>query len=329
MAQEKIFLTGGTGFVGSHVAERLTELGKEYVCAIRPERAGLSWIEPLSPPTVRVDLTDRAGLRTALSDIDTVIHVAGVTKASRRDEYKTGNVDTTDALISAACDAGVKRFCFVSSLTAVGPNPDGIPLVENASCHPITTYGMSKREAEIRVLAAKNDIEVTILRPPAVYGPRDKDVLEFFLWASRGLKPLLGRTRPRLSIIHVQDLARAIVEAASHPRTAGETYFVTDPVQYSYGDIFDFLSEAAQKRLRNLYIPVPLLHLSAWLSEMVSAMLPSPLTLNREKLKDVLQPYWTCSSERLTDHTGFRTGIGGAEGFRSTYAWYKQMGWIR
>jgi nucleoside-diphosphate-sugar epimerase len=171
-------------------------------------------------------------------------------------------------------------------------------------------------------------METVILRPPAVYGPRDRDIFEFFRWAARGIKPLLGSSRPHLSIVHVRDLASAIVRSALGPHPGGTTYFVADPATYTYDDIFTFLGRAAGRDLRTVRIPTGVLRGAAWISEMASRVLPSPLPLNREKLEDLLQPYWTCSPSAFEHDTGFRARISGAEGFAQTFDWYRSVGWI-
>jgi len=329
MAQATVLLTGATGFIGSHVAEELIRRESAVRCLIRPGRKGLSWVRDLQLDIVTADLNDRDALTNALSGIETVLHVAGVTKAKSKRDFIRGNVDTTRCVLEAAVRNGVQRFLFVSSLTVTGPSSDGVPLSEDASCLPLTSYGVSKLEAERVVQSYGDRLGVTILRPPAVYGPRDRDTFEIFRWVSYGIKPLIGAGERTLSMIHVRDLARAIVTAAFHERTTGQTYFVSDEHPYPFDTLIRLLTDIMKRRTITVPIPGPLLYALAAVVEGVSVVLSRPAILNIEKARDMLQRHWVCDPSRLAADTGFRPEVKIAEGLAETYRWYLREGWLR
>ncbi len=323
---KKAFVTGGSGFIGSHTVEELLKRGIHVRCAVR-SHAG--WLDGLPVEIVRANLLDPSALRRCIEDVDFVIHIAGVTKAKRRNEYFRGNVETTRNLLDA-CTSNhtLQKFCFISSLTAVGPSSDGTPLTEDAPCRPITAYGKSKYEAERLCLSYSDRFPITILRPPAVYGPRDRDIFEIFRGVKLGILPIFGHEEKTLSLIHGEDLARAIVDATLSERTAGEVYFVTDPEVYRYVDLIQTLSIIMNHRARTVHLPKELLFLVAGIVEAVSYFLRSPTVLSTDKARDLLQPHWVCDGSKLRQHIGFTVTVPIEERLRATFEWYKKHGWL-
>ncbi len=131
----------------------------------------------------------------------------------------------------------LKRFVHISSQAAVGPSPSRIPITEETAPHPITSYGKSKWQAEEECLKASSDLAITIVRPPVVYGPRDKDVFEFFSTVNKGLQPTVGFGEKLVSMIHVQDLVRGFVMAAESAAAIGRTYFISSKSVYGWKEI--------------------------------------------------------------------------------------------
>jgi nucleoside-diphosphate-sugar epimerase len=263
-----------------------------------------------------------------LKDVDYVFHIAGVTKAKRRQDYTEGNVIATQKLLEAAAQQSIKKFCLLSSLTAVGPSRDGTPLDESTPPHPITAYGISKRQAEEAALSYNRQFPVVILRPPAVYGPRDKDILEMFRVAKLGFKPIIGSRNKTLSLIHVSDLARAIVQATVSEKTHGEVYFVTDERIYRYDDLCDELARIVGKKALSVPVPSAALLGIAAVAQAISLLGPRPAVLSMDKARDLLQAHWVCTARKLKSHIGFETSIEIREGLQSTHEWYEQRGWL-
>ena len=296
---------------------------------VRPTRKEIQWIGSSQVEIVRGDLLDPPSLVSAVQGADYIIHIAGVTKAKRNNEYYEGNVTATRNLLDAASHLpSLKKFCHVSSLTVVGPSDGPEPPNENTLCRPISTYGRSKWEAEKVCLEYGSTIPLVILRPPTVYGPRDRDVLEMFKAARLGIQPTIGSADKTLSLIYGPDLAEAIVLATLSEKTVGKTYFAADPTIYRQAALFDILTTMMGKKSVRVKFPAPLLYSVAVVVQAFSFFGPKPAILSIEKARDLLQDHWTCNPERIGNDIGFRARTNAEQGLRLTYLWYKVNGWL-
>lgn len=307
----------------------MLQLGFNVRCLIRPGRRNLGWLERLPTENVFANLHEPSSLPSVVDGVDFLFHIAGVTKAKRIEEYFEGNVTATRNLLEAAStNRSLKKFCLVSSLTAVGPSSDGTPLDESATCKPITEYGRSKLQAEETALAFADRVPLTIIRPPAVYGPRDRDILELFRTAKWGFRPVLGPRDKTLSLIHVSDLARALVSATVSDKTAGQTYFAANESVYSYSELYHELSSIIGHSTFPLLIPDAILYTIAGGAEFVSRLGPRPAILSIDKARDLIQRHWVCSVEKLRKEVDFFTNIEIKAGLRATYDWYESRSWL-
>jgi nucleoside-diphosphate-sugar epimerase len=296
---------------------------------VRPSRTNLEWISDLPIDIVKGDLLDPSSLESAIRDVDFIIHVAGVTKAKRRKDFFLGNVVATRNLLQLASKAkSLKKFCQVSSLTAVGPSLSGIPSNEESPCNPISTYGRSKLEGERSCLAYGPSIPVVILRPPTVYGPRDKDVLEMFKTTKLGIQPNIGSKDKTLSLLYGPDLAEAIVDATLSEKTTGKTYFVSDPIIYPQTRLFDILTHLVGGKALRMKLPPFLVYSVAAVVQAVSYLASKPALLSIEKARDLLQDHWICNPGKIKQDIGFVAKTPAEEGLRTTYDWYKSRGWL-
>ena len=324
-----ILITGATGFIGSHLAERL-HAGGHALRAIVRRSSDRKWIARLPIDYREGGYDDAAFLRAAVAGVDAIYHVAGVTKSKTREGYFEGNHAVTRDLLSATIDAnpGLSRFVHVSSGAAVGPAAPGAPVDETTPFHPITTYGVSKMEAEKECLRAMDRIPVTIVRPPAVYGPRDTDVFEFFSAMRKGIHPLIGFGEKRVSLIHAHDLADGIILAGMHPKAAGGTYFISSAKAYSWLEVGSVTAAAMGRKAVRVRIPEWAVYALAAVSQFAASFGRKPAVLNLEKARDVVQDAWVFDGSKAERELGFREKLTLEEGVRGTLEWYRREGWL-
>ncbi|MCD6339666.1 MAG: NAD-dependent epimerase/dehydratase family protein [Verrucomicrobia bacterium] len=329
----RTLLTGATGFVGSHVLDRLAQEGASVRILIRAV-SSTRWIAPHlgSVEVVQGSLDDPRSLdRAVAGDVDCVIHCAGAIKALRPEELDRVNRDGTRRLVEAANRRGgrIRRFLYLSSLAAGRPGTPENPADETAPPAPVSCYGRSKLAGEEEVKARWRG-EWTILRPAAVYGPRDREFLPVFRAARRGFCPAVGDPRRALSLVWVEDLARCVAVAAESPEAAGETINVASPEIVRFGQI----PRAAARALgRQCVVPLrtPALCFRAIcrVAALWARLRGKPTVLAHGKDREVLAPGWVANTTRL--RRLFGEGICAtklADGFRRTARWYAEAGWI-
>lgn len=326
-----VLITGATGFVGSHVVDVLLERGHD-VFYIARSTSNMRWLEGKEVTRVDGSLFDVHSLKDAVTGMDALIHVAGLTAAKNESEFRKGNLDATQNLIDAvrAYNPGLKSFVHTSSLTVCGPAPSlERPTTEDQTdLRPLTAYGRTKKLAEDAVRQA-TDIPWTIVRPPAVYGPRDSAILSFFQAVHKGLATLIGFGDSRVSLVHARDLARGIVMAMEQPVAIHQTYFITSDEFYSWPQIVDVTKTAMGK---SFVLPVRLPHsLVLGIAGTVGffgKLSGKPPVLDYEKGLDLIQPYWICSSEKARRELGYRQEVSLEDGIRGTVHWYKEHKWL-
>ena len=324
-----VAVTGGTGFIGSHTVEALLREGYRVRCLIRPARTHDGWLKGLPVEIHSVDFLDRTAVRATLDHCDAVIHIAGVTRAKRRKDFFLGNVELTRNILLACKELGsVKKFCYISSLTATGPSDAVQPVNEDSPCRPLTAYGASKLEAEQACKEFAGLFPVVVLRPPAVYGPRDRDILHMFRWIKFGVMPVMGPSSKTLSLIYVTELARAITTVLKSDSSAGRTYFVGDKTPYRYSDLVSITASLLGKTTISLPVPRLILYGIAGATQAVSWLIAKPSIVSIDKVRDLVTPYWTCDSGKIERELGFRTEIGTHEGLQQTLDWYKAERWL-
>jgi dihydroflavonol-4-reductase len=324
-----IFVTGGTGFVGSHLVDLLIERDNTVRCLAR-KSSNLRYLKDPKIEFAYGGLDDSTNWDEALNGVDTIYHVAGTTFARRAEDYFATNHKGTEAILAEAVKRRdrIKRFVYVSSLAAVGPGLDDMPVNENTPPAPITPYGRSKLAAEEAVNAARDLLPVTIVRPPAVYGPRDYGIFEFFKAVKGGIFPMIGRRDKRVSLIHVRDLVEGIVLAGEHEASIGRTYFISSDDDYSMRAVADLIAALMHKRAREIAIPKSVAYGVAYIAETAAALLGKPPVINRDKVTDLSQTCWSCSIERAKSELGYEPRVPLEEGLRETLAWYKREGWL-
>ena len=318
-----VLVTGATGFIGSFLTEALIRKGYAVTCLVR-KTSDLRWIRRLNLRLLCADLCDRDAYATELRTFDYIYHVAGLTKADSEDSFFQANAEYTRVLIAAAAEGGsrLKRFLFVSSLAAAGPSLDGSPLREEADSHPVSAYGRSKLEGEKAVMAYRDRVAITIVRPPAVYGPRDADFFLVFRAVQNGIFPYWGKCT--YSLIYVEDLVKGIILSAENDEAAGNTYYLTDSIVYTNDDLLAALSVALERKAFRLRLPRAILPVLAAVIQKIR----KKGIINPDKIQEIRYANWTCSPEKALRDLGFRTDMPLGQGLKRTADWYRKEKWL-
>lgn len=337
MSQKRIaFVTGGTGFVGSHLVERLLDRGYDEVrCLVRTDP---KWLEDLDIVRISGDLSSVSGLEDALRGVTHVYHVAAVTRAKDNQAILRANVEGTETLLRAvlAVCPDVQRVLITSSLAVVGLCDEAVA-TEETPLNPVSAYGRSKAVMERRLAEPDEDgytffdrLPLTVVRPPAVYGPREQDILTFFRAVSHGLCPIIGGGREDLlSLVHVNDLVGGMVEATESTKTIGGTYFLGSREPSTWEEVRDVTVDVIGRKVVTVRIPPNLVRWVGTAVERVAGLFGEYPPLNREKAVEIVSACKACSSARAGAHFGYAPGVSLEEGIRSTIEWYRQAGWIR
>jgi dihydroflavonol-4-reductase len=322
-------VTGGTGFIGSHLVQKLCERGIRVRCLVRApgtRRLNRADTIPSGVDVVEVDWATGQGIEAALDGVETVIHLAGSTKALAPADFYAGNAEATNTLARLLAGRPI-RFLHVSSLAAAGPSPSNAPITEETEPHPVSLYGKSKLEGER--LAARWRPDAVIVRPPMVYGPRDTDVFQIFNSIAKGLVLEISGGERWFSAIYVEDLVEGLIVAAAAPQAAGRTYFLAYPKVASWSELATIAARIMGKRPRVVRIPPVVARAVAYSAEWWSRIKRKPGILSRDKVAEACCRAWTCDSRRAARELGFEAATPLEVGLARTLDWYKEAGWIR
>jgi nucleoside-diphosphate-sugar epimerase len=324
----RVLITGATGFVGTHVVREMAARGVRLRALVR-RSSDTRTLEEADAELVSGSLTEPESLARAATDVDVVVHLAGLTSARSNAEYRRVNEIGTRDLVRAAADAASqpRRFVYLSSLAAVGPSIDGEPVGPGNEPRPVSAYGRSKLAGEMACQEAAGDIEVCVLRAPAVYGPGDREMFRFFRMAKLGVLPVpAGQTR-KLQFVHVGDLAGAIVRAALKPEVGG-LFHIAEPTAYADREFARLIGEAVGARVRIMPVPGTLLKMAAVLNEAVHRAFGRSSVFNRDKTAELLASGWECETGTARQALGFEAEIPLPRGLRETADWYARNRWL-
>lgn len=323
----KAFVTGGTGFIGSHLVDALIEKQKwnEIKCLVRNKE---KWLKGKSFKKIPADLLSFNILEENLRDIDVIFHLAGVVKAPSQKEFDQANVEATENLLRLASKTGVKKLVILSSLAAAGPSSKK-PLTENDPLQPISCYGESKKRMESMIQkVAEPDMSVTVLRPPAVYGPREEQIFTLFKMMSKGIAPIVGDgNHPRLSIVYVQDVIQAILKAAEQQEPGVHSYYISGEKITNWNEIRAIVTKVLGKNNIPVHIQPKWVKRIAAVIETTSSFFGTYPVINREKANEMVLE-WTCSNEKAEAELQYKPEYSLEEGLSRTLRWYKKNKWL-
>ena len=326
---ETVLVTGATGFVGAHVVEALSRTGVSIRAAVR-KSSKLDFLRQFDVEIVTAGLEDEAAMREAVAGSDVVVHLAAATRASSAEEFARANARGTRVVVDSVLHAvpAPRKLVYLSSLAAAGPAVNGRPVQPDDEPRPLTVYGRTKLEGErICQSIAGGGCGVVILRAPAVYGPRDRDVYEFFRMARFGIMPVpTGGARP-IQMVHVHDLARAVALAATVDAPTG-VYHVAEPRAYLWPDIGRMVGRAVGRDVRFVRIPATAFLVAGAVSEFAGAATGRAVLFNRDKARELLAPGWLCETDAARNRFGFTAEIDLERGLAETAEWYRANGWL-
>ena len=325
----KILLTGASGFVGSHILDCLRARGLATVLLLRPTSSKQFIASHLPEVELRPgSIGDPESLRQAMAGITHVIHCAGATRASRVSGFYEANHAGTRNVVSAVNgqEGRVRRMVHISSLAAAGPALRDTPAREGDPPRPVSEYGKSKLAGELEV---RNHCraEHVILRPPAVYGPRDAEFLRLFKTVKHHLLPKPGGAQA-LSLVFVPDLAETVVTCLTHPAAAEKTYFVAGREIVTAQNLGEEIASQMHAWTLPLPLPTALLWPICVAREVLSRLTGKPSVLSLQKFAELRAPGWVCDPTRLERETGCACTTTLKRGVAQTLTWYRQHHWL-
>jgi nucleoside-diphosphate-sugar epimerase len=311
-----VAVTGATGFIGSHIVGHLNQAGWRVRVLTRHLPVGPQFADSVVEAVIG-RLEDGQALARLLCDVDAVVHAAGKIKARSHAEFFAANATGTRLLVEAALAAGRRpRFVLVSSLAARRPQ--------------ISDYAASKLAGEAELTRLDGELPWSILRPPAVYGPGDRETLTFFRTLRLGVALLPSARDARLSLMHVADVAAATVAILECPATVRQTFEIDDGHTGGYGwdDLVGIAGRHLDVRPLRLRIPGPLLTGFAYLNAAIHQVFGTAAMLTPGKVREMLYRDWTSRDAALTAVTTWCPAIDVDKGFAETIAWYRHHGWL-
>jgi nucleoside-diphosphate-sugar epimerase len=323
MTSRLVSVTGVTGFVGWHVAEAFGAAGWQVRAIVRQ---GNRKPVPDGVAVVEADLSiGSASLAAAVSGSSVVVHAAGRVRGPNESAFEAANVGATRGLVEAANAAGA-RIVVVSSQAAAGAGTKARPRLEDDEPQPLTAYGRSKLKGEEWVRRTAR-VPWTILRPTVVYGPRDRALLPMFRLAARGVSAHVTDPRWPIMFVQVDDLARAIVAAASAERAFGETMFIGHPQALTAGELLETIAQAVGRRNRPIRIPRAVLRVAAATGDLLWRVGVTPV-VDSARLRELAAQGFVCSVARAEAVLGFRARVPLSEGIHQAAEWYRWRGWL-
>ena len=338
----KILVTGATGFVGSYVARDCVSRGHEVTALVRASSNTTS-LKQLGAQLVFGDLGSSQQNSVSMPECDVVIHIAGLIKAKNTQDFYRVNTFGTRWLLDQLRYQEIKKFIYVSSISARGPNQNSTSFDGKGA---VSHYGKSKVQGEKIVLEYQNRFPVCIVRPPIVYGPGDPETLTLFRFFRRGFFPVIGKIPLKNSFIQVRDLSAMLIAMAEHqgPTPSGRIsasgapgaessasgpYYPDDGNSgYELDEMLGFAANVVGRKVRRIMVPIGLARMVAWFSELGGDVFGNTPLLNSDKFKEMSQPFWFCSANSLQETFRVSPTVSLNEGLKEALAWYKQEGWL-
>jgi nucleoside-diphosphate-sugar epimerase len=322
----KAFITGGTGFIGSHLIDYLLEKGFQIYALIRDINRS-KWLTDKNITFLKGNLFSIPALP---SDIDYVFHLAGLTKALKSADYYTVNHKGTASFFKSLVSQKVfpEKIIYLSTLAAAGPSIDGRAVKEEDFPHPITPYGRSKLLGEEEALKQKENFSVVIVRVGAVYGPRDEDFLRYFALIKKGILPSARPSQRLISFCYVKGLVKALHLCSQKKLESGEILNIADPRPFSWEEMGEAAGRFMKRKLKKVTLPLFVMYISALLYEAAGILTRKPSIFNRHKFKEMKQEAWIADVKKAEEKLSFRTEYSLQQAIKETIQWYIEHDWL-
>ena len=325
----KALVTGASGFIGAWLCRRLVEQGHEVKGMLRTS-SDRSRLEGVDIDCVFADMTDAASLPPALDDVDHVFHCAASLGAPTQEEFDVVNSAGTRSFVQAVLQkaGAIKRFVLISSIAAGGPSRPERPRLESDTPEPISNYGRSKLAGERQTKPLDGEVELTIVRPPIVYGPSNTSMLPLFRGVKRKVIVEIAGPRRMASFVHVSDLVQCIILAGTHEAAAGEVFHAIGPQDGTLGDFQATIATVLGVEPFKLYFPTAALYAAGWLADRLKGFDLISTSFGTDKIREGTADSWVVSGDKATKLLGFVPSIRFENGVPETIEDYRRRGWL-
>lgn len=331
--RKKIFITGASGFVGSHLVEEAKRKGYEIHAAVR-KTSKIDDIKHFVDEFVFPDMDNVDELKCLFQEekYSYIIHAAAMTKAKRESDMLRVNVGYTENILTAAQAVSdtLERIVYVSSLAAIGPIEfnRATLITEGSPYNPVTVYGRSKKASEEMIKTKFTSSPISVLRPTAVYGPRERDLFILFDTLNKGLDPYIGAKPQKLSFVYVKDLVESIFNACTQPQKGLQFYNITDGQVYSRYAMADVFKNTFNRKSFRLHIPYSIVAFIAKVSQSLYTRSEKTPVLYPERLGELTAENWGCDISKAKEDLAFEPKYDLSSGLKETLLWYKSNNWL-
>jgi nucleoside-diphosphate-sugar epimerase len=322
---KSVLVTGGTGFIGSHLVDALLSKHYKIYCIVRNFNK-LKWLEDKPVEFIKSDLSSS---NITLPEVDYIYHLAGLTKARKKKEFYSVNYLGTKNLIDAVRKSKkLPKGFFLLSTLAVNGNLNSSKIINEDPASPESHYAKSKWLAEQEILKYKDILNTVIIRPTIVYGPRDKDLYSYFkLIKKKNVAPIFNKDAI-FSFLYIADLINMLLLLLERDAPSGQIFLMSDGKGYKWSDIIENISSILGIEVRTIIIPTFLLYIAAIFYSIINYVKRDPFILTIDKLKEVFKKGWFCDIKDIRKILRYDPEYDLRKGFQLTFEWYKTNRWL-